>query len=225
MTSGSHTRSALSGGARRMVLVLVLLAGVLAMHGLAPAMSPAASSPSAAGGAMMAPGAGAEETSSADSGARRPPFAEARRVASADSGTHGVTVTPPGPDAAGRVASPVSRAAGAPSARALPDPAAAGPAVAVSAHARSAPHAAAGPVHTAGGSCRHLSGADPDGTAVHHADGTCAAAGTSTAYAPPALPAASAASGAPAASGGLTPAGAAGSRAPPDLSQLQILRI
>ncbi|MCQ0025426.1 DUF6153 family protein [Streptomyces somaliensis DSM 40738] len=72
------------------------------------------------------------------------------------------------------------------------------------------------------GGCAH-----PDGVPGHpdHADGTCAAAGTGSAYAPPALirdlteesrasaPAASAA--APTESG----------RAPPDLSELQLLRV
>ncbi|MEU0738486.1 DUF6153 family protein [Streptomyces sp. NPDC006134] len=74
----------------------------------------------------------------------------------------------------------------------------------------------------AGGGCAH-----PDGGPGHldHADGTCAAAGIGSAYTPPALtgtlpdapssPApAAAASGAP-----------LGGRAPPDLSELQLLRI
>ncbi|WP_314409197.1 DUF6153 family protein [Streptomyces kroppenstedtii] len=76
------------------------------------------------------------------------------------------------------------------------------------------PHADAGCSHTDGGS-GHLA----------HADGTCAAAGTSAAYTPPAL--ADAVLDVPAAAfpvvaaTGWTHAG----RAPPDLSELQLLRI
>ncbi|MEU2180327.1 DUF6153 family protein [Streptomyces thermolilacinus] len=68
--------------------------------------------------------------------------------------------------------------------------------------------------HTAGGS-DHLD----------HADGTCAAAGLGSSYAPPALtadlmddPAAHGLTGTP-------PAAAVSGRAPPDLSELQLLRI
>lgn len=76
------------------------------------------------------------------------------------------------------------------------------------------PHASAG--------CSHM-----DGSSSHldHADGTCAAAGIGSAYAPPALtsalmdvPSASA----PAASSAVP---AESGRAPPDLSELQLLRI
>ncbi|MFJ7135447.1 DUF6153 family protein [Streptomyces fungicidicus] len=87
-------------------------------------------------------------------------------------------------------------------------------------HARTAaaPH---GTPH-ANGACAH-----PDGGSGHlaHADATCAAAGTATTYTPPAL--AGALPDAPADS---FPATAAtrpdrDGRAPPDLSELQLLRI
>ncbi|MCF1508859.1 DUF6153 family protein [Streptomyces glomeratus] len=80
--------------------------------------------------------------------------------------------------------------------------------------------------HGVGGDCRHLSDAGNGGMVMDHAGGTCAAGGTSSAYVPPALlptltarvePAASACSG-PA-------AGTVDGRAPPDLSELQLLRI
>ncbi|MFJ8147779.1 DUF6153 family protein [Streptomyces sp. NPDC096048] len=84
----------------------------------------------------------------------------------------------------------------------------------VTASADTAPHA--------GGGCAH-----PEGGSGHldHADATCAAAGTGSAYSPPAL--AGDVLDAPTAS---SPAAAAmGSpqdgRAPPDLSELQLLRI
>ncbi|MGC9379443.1 DUF6153 family protein [Streptomyces sp. MH13] len=76
------------------------------------------------------------------------------------------------------------------------------------------PHAGGGCTHTDGGSS-HLD----------HADGTCAAAGTGSAYTPPAL------TGtlldpppAPAPAAGLSGSPHDG-RAPPDLSELQLLRI
>ncbi|MDT3397597.1 DUF6153 family protein [Streptomyces sp. B1866] len=70
--------------------------------------------------------------------------------------------------------------------------------------------------------------ADPadDGTAAHHADGTCAAGGVSGAYHPPAL-APGLAGPAPAAAGARQAATGrhADGRAPPDLAELQLLRI
>ncbi|MFE1260388.1 DUF6153 family protein [Streptomyces albogriseolus] len=84
-----------------------------------------------------------------------------------------------------------------------------------------APAAAEGVPHADGG-CAHT-----DGLPGHldHADGTCAAAGTATAYTPPALT--GTVLDAPA-TPSLTSA-ATGSphegRAPPDLSELQLLRI
>ncbi|MFE9677178.1 DUF6153 family protein [Streptomyces sp. NPDC006259] len=83
------------------------------------------------------------------------------------------------------------------------------------AHASATEQASAACSHTGGGS-GHLA----------HADGTCAAAGIGSAYAPPALAGALpdflAAAGVPIAA----PASAVqGGRAPPDLSELQLLRI
>jgi hypothetical protein len=63
------------------------------------------------------------------------------------------------------------------------------------------------------------------GGMVHHADATCAAAGTSTGYVPPALAPDTLL---PTAFAGPVPEGPAGDtdgRAPPDLAQLQLLRI
>ncbi|MGW5214787.1 DUF6153 family protein [Streptomyces sp. NPDC004051] len=84
----------------------------------------------------------------------------------------------------------------------------------VTAAADGVPHADGGCTHTDGGS-GHLD----------HADGTCAAAGTASAYTPPAL--ADAVLDVPAASSPVV--AATGSpqlgRAPPDLSELQLLRI
>ncbi|MFC8144433.1 DUF6153 family protein [Streptomyces paradoxus] len=81
------------------------------------------------------------------------------------------------------------------------------------AHAPATEQASAACSHTDGGS-GHLA----------HADGTCAAAGIGSAYAPPALAGAlpdQAAAGVPIAA----PASAVQGRAPPDLSELQLLRI
>lgn len=76
--------------------------------------------------------------------------------------------------------------------------------------------------HQTGEDCSH--GADGRGN-VHHADATCAAAGIATAYAPPVL--AAALPGAPAAAVFATRASAPAEsgRAPPDLAELQLLRI
>ncbi|QYX76154.1 DUF6153 family protein [Streptomyces akebiae] len=84
----------------------------------------------------------------------------------------------------------------------------------VMAHTAAAPQVSSGCSHTDGGS-DHLD----------HADGTCAAAGIGSAYAPPALT--SALMDAPAT---FVPATsvtgpAVSGRAPPDLSELQLLRI
>ncbi|MFC8392882.1 DUF6153 family protein [Streptomyces sp. NPDC057238] len=84
----------------------------------------------------------------------------------------------------------------------------------VTAAADGVPHAGAGCMHTDGGPS-HLD----------HADGTCAAAGIGSAYTPPALTGAL-----PAPPQALAPTAAAmGSphdgRAPPDLSELQLLRM
>ncbi|WP_437049097.1 DUF6153 family protein [Streptomyces sp. enrichment culture] len=74
----------------------------------------------------------------------------------------------------------------------------------------------------AGGGCSHTDGGS---SSLHHADGTCAAAGTASAYTPPELTGAPLdappARGAAAAFSGSPQVG----RAPPDLSELQLLRI
>ena len=84
----------------------------------------------------------------------------------------------------------------------------------VTAAADGVPHAGAGCMHTDGGSS-HLD----------HADGTCAAAGIGSAYTPPVLT-----GGLPAAPSAPVSTAAAmrsshDGRAPPDLSELQLLRI
>ncbi|MFE1287389.1 DUF6153 family protein [Streptomyces sp. NPDC058751] len=82
------------------------------------------------------------------------------------------------------------------------------------------------PVHVAGADCRHLSDAHDGGMTMDHAGGTCAAGGTSTAYVPPALtPGLAVRVGSVAAVGGGPAAGPVDGRAPPDLSELQLLRI
>ncbi|MFD5453431.1 DUF6153 family protein [Streptomyces sp. NPDC127100] len=83
------------------------------------------------------------------------------------------------------------------------------------------PAAAEGMPH-AGGACAHTDGGSGH---LDHADGTCAAAGIGSAYAPPALTGAPL-DGAPAAAPATVPKGSSGDgRAPPDLSELQLLRI
>ncbi|MFH8705019.1 DUF6153 family protein [Streptomyces rubrogriseus] len=77
------------------------------------------------------------------------------------------------------------------------------------------PHADGGCTHTDGGSSHHLD----------HADGTCAAAGTGSAYTPPALTGALPAAPAAPAPAGAFPGAPRDGRAPPDLSELQLLRI
>ena len=74
--------------------------------------------------------------------------------------------------------------------------------------------------------CRHVSNAGHDGMAMDHAGGTCAAAGTAAPYVPPALlPALTVPGGCGAAFASRPLTRTAGSRAPPDLSELQLLRI
>ncbi|MGW3356192.1 DUF6153 family protein [Streptomyces bungoensis] len=78
----------------------------------------------------------------------------------------------------------------------------------------------------AGRDCRHLSESDDGGMVMDHAGGTCAAGGTSTSYLPPALTPAPTARVEPAATARSGPAaGTVDGRAPPDLSELQLLRI
>ncbi|GGS34726.1 hypothetical protein Snoj_00620 [Streptomyces nojiriensis] len=72
------------------------------------------------------------------------------------------------------------------------------------------------------GACSHSAGGTEH---LDHADGTCAAAGVGSAYAPPPLAAALDAPPAPSALPGSAEAGAWSGRAPPDLAELQLLRI
>ncbi|MEU9558318.1 DUF6153 family protein [Streptomyces fumanus] len=89
-----------------------------------------------------------------------------------------------------------------------------------SAHAVMMAHEEAGP---AGGDCSHVAGGPAGHT--HHADATCAAAGIGAPYAPPPL---ACVLGVPLSAQVLSygAAGATeGGRAPPDLAELQLLRI
>ncbi|MEW1757460.1 DUF6153 family protein [Streptomyces cyaneofuscatus] len=69
--------------------------------------------------------------------------------------------------------------------------------------------------------CSHTDGGDH----LDHADGTCAAAGIGSAYAPPALTSALLDTPATSAPADSMPKPAESCRAPPDLSELQLLRI
>lgn len=96
-------------------------------------------------------------------------------------------------------------------------------------HHRAAPpedgHRAA-PVHRPGDSCRHLTAPDPGGPAMRHHGGTCTAAGVATGYAPPALPASPAAPDRHAQAARTAPDTClSDGRDPPDLAELQLLRI
>ncbi|MCX5417645.1 DUF6153 family protein [Streptomyces sp. NBC_00059] len=75
--------------------------------------------------------------------------------------------------------------------------------------------------HLSGG-CSHTDGSNDH---LDHADGTCAAAGTGSTYAPPALTSALIYAPAACAPVAGTAGPAEGCRAPPDLSELQLLRI
>ncbi|CAL9411656.1 hypothetical protein SUDANB6_01663 [Streptomyces sp. enrichment culture] len=72
------------------------------------------------------------------------------------------------------------------------------------------------------GECSHAAGGAGH---LGHADGTCAATGIGSPYTPPALSAAFTDLPAAAARHGGTPASSVSGRAPPDLSELQLLRI
>ncbi len=76
--------------------------------------------------------------------------------------------------------------------------------------------------HQTAGDCSHDAGGQGH---VHHADATCAATGITTPYAPPALSAALPGAPAPAVFATRASAPATGGRAPPDLAELQLLRI
>ncbi|WP_336320350.1 DUF6153 family protein [Streptomyces lavendofoliae] len=87
-------------------------------------------------------------------------------------------------------------------------------------------HAHAGPAaHVTGDACDHVDAGRDGAGHARHADSTCAAAGVSGAPAQPTLPA-----GTVPVAGGTAPharpaAATAPGRAPPDLAQLQLLRI
>ncbi|MFE5724476.1 DUF6153 family protein [Streptomyces erythrochromogenes] len=103
-----------------------------------------------------------------------------------------------------------------------PAPALASAAVSVGAHHAEAGGHGAPAVEQAGEDCSHPAGGSGH---AEHADATCAAAGVASAYAPPAL--AEALVGLPgvSSSDASEPVAAAGARAPPDLAELQLLRI
>ncbi|MEW2414795.1 DUF6153 family protein [Streptomyces sp. NPDC046866] len=109
-----------------------------------------------------------------------------------------------------------------------PAPARAAAAVPAAAHhgARHGTHEASASALRSGpedhGGCAH-----PDGGSGHlqHADATCAAAGTVSPYVPPALTAALAEAAALPPLSGTAPRSALSGRAPPDLAELQLLRI
>ncbi|MFD6227959.1 DUF6153 family protein [Streptomyces sp. NPDC060232] len=88
-------------------------------------------------------------------------------------------------------------------------------------HAMAAGHGAPAAGQTAG-DCSH-----PDGGSGHsgHADATCAAAGIASGYTPPALSEALVGVYAMPSSDPADPPAEAGARAPPDLAELQLLRI
>ncbi|GGX60584.1 hypothetical protein GCM10010358_13930 [Streptomyces minutiscleroticus] len=69
--------------------------------------------------------------------------------------------------------------------------------------------------------CSHTDGGTDR---LHHADATCAAAGVGAPYAPPALTGTVPGAPSPSAAAARSPAAESG-RAPPDLSELQLLRI
>lgn len=73
-----------------------------------------------------------------------------------------------------------------------------------------------------GANCSHTAGSSGH---LDHADATCAATGTSSAYAPPSLTPAAVAPDSAASIAGAVPGGAVSGRAPPDLAELQLLRI
>ena len=72
------------------------------------------------------------------------------------------------------------------------------------------------------GQCAHTAGGTDH---LHHADRTCAAAGVGSPYNPPALSAAFSGSPVGASWSESVPESARAARAPPDLSELQLLRI
>ncbi|MFD7554779.1 DUF6153 family protein [Streptomyces sp. NPDC059835] len=84
-------------------------------------------------------------------------------------------------------------------------------------------HERLGPEASAAEGCSHTAGGSDH---THHADATCAATGIGTPYAPPAPAAAlDGSASAPEAPHGVATAAAQSGRAPPDLAELQLLRI
>ncbi|MFJ5259819.1 DUF6153 family protein [Streptomyces sp. NPDC088387] len=177
MTSTRQWTGRRPAGRAALLLVFAVLAGVFAMHGLAPGGAP----PGPAGHGTVAMGAGHE---AGPAGARED-------AADADGRT---TPAPPTTLTADRHAPPVS---GSHSPRLSPD----------------SPHTC---VHVAdGGTSGH----------VRHADGTCAASGVSSSYAPPVLAVVPATTAAPPVPAGRATAATEIGRAPPDLALIQLLRI
>ncbi|MFJ2823184.1 DUF6153 family protein [Streptomyces toxytricini] len=107
-----------------------------------------------------------------------------------------------------------------------PNPAAAAPhtAAAQTADRHGGHTPATGPAEPAPASADCSHSADGSGH-LAHADATCAAAGTASAYAPPALTAALTGASAPPPPSGAAPDDGTAGRAPPDLAELQLLRI
>ncbi|CAM5527614.1 hypothetical protein SROCM77S_04596 [Streptomyces rochei] len=87
-----------------------------------------------------------------------------------------------------------------------------------------APHAEGGAYADAGAdrACGHTDGGPGH---LDHADGTCAAAGTASAYTPPALTGAATDTPAVTVPSAAATGASRDGRAPPDLSELQLLRI
>ncbi|MFJ9766998.1 DUF6153 family protein [Streptomyces erythrochromogenes] len=101
------------------------------------------------------------------------------------------------------------------------------PAPLAAAAAGGAHHAAAGEhgapaAEQAGEDCSHPAGGSGH---AEHADATCAAAGVASAYAPPALAEALVGLSGVSSWAAAEPVAAAAARAPPDLAELQLLRI
>lgn len=195
-------------GRQFVLLVLAVLAGVLGMHALGPGGMPAAERPAAIEMSHDATGARAPEPAAAV----QAPAVQAPVAMPAPE------EMPSQPSAHTSVAAHAPAAAQAPMAR----PAPAASVLPVSAPPVSAPPVSAPALAQAGDACAHTDGGPGH---LAHADRTCAAAGIASAYAPPALDAAL--SGAPDAGRGpaAAPASTVWGRAPPDLSELQLLRI
>ncbi|MFJ5533485.1 DUF6153 family protein [Streptomyces sp. NPDC093261] len=202
MTSGPRTRL-VARRARWRLLVLAVVAGVLAMHALSPS-----GTPSAGEHVMVTGPAGAghhAETAGAQGGVGRH-LSDAGQDMVSDAG-RGRVVSEAGQD---RMVSDAGRD------RMVSD----------AGQGRRAFRPGQSRMASGAGSCGMVSGAGQGGMVMDHAGGTCAAAGTAASYVPPALPPAPTAPTDPASvAQGAHLARAVGGRAPPDLSQLQLLRI